>query len=390
MIRVAIVGTGGISSEHIKGYLAFPDRCEIVALADIVPEKAVAQARKFGVKADILDSHEALLKRDDIDLVSVCTPPYCHARIAIDLLNSGKGVLCEKPMGASLEECDRMIEAARKSGKTLSAVAQNRFKDPIQAMKKMLDAGKIGKVLHAQVDSFWWRGHSYYDLWWRGLWEKENGGCTLNHAVHHIDMLCWMMGSPAEVQSLLANVAHDNSEVEDLSIALLKFKDGAIGQITSSVVHHGEEQQLVFQGERARISAPWKVFASASRPNGFPERNETLERELTEYYESLPPLAHTGHEGQIDDVLTAIETGREPLIGGQSGRATIELITAIYKSGFERKAVELPIRADDAYYTNQGIRENAIHFYEKTACVQGFEGDITVGSDYSAKEDAKQ
>lgn len=392
MIRVAIVGTGGISSEHIKGYLAFPDRCKIVALADIAPEKAVAQAKKFGIEPDVYDSHDALLKRNDIDLVSVCTPPFCHASITSDLLLNGKNVVCEKPMAASLEECDMMIEAARKSGKTLSVIAQNRFKDPIKAMKNMLDAGKIGKVLHAQIDSFWWRGHSYYDLWWRGTWEKENGGCTLNHAVHHIDMLLWMMGSPTEVQSLLANVNHDNSEVEDLSMSLLRFANGSVAQVTASVVHHGEEQQLVFQGEKAKISAPWKVSANVSQPSGFPDRDEALERELEAYYESLPKLAHTGHEGQIDDVLTALETGGKPLIDGKSGRATIELITAIYKAGFERETVRLPIPADDIYYSDKGIHERATHFHEKTASVKGFEGnaEISVGSDYSVKKEAKR
>jgi predicted dehydrogenase len=234
------------------------------------------------------------------------------------------------------------------------------------------------------VDSFWWRGHCYYDLWWRGLWEKEGGGCTLNHAVHHIDMLGWMLGKPERVQALLSNAAHDNAEVEDISIAALQYPKGAVAQVTSSVIHHGEEQQVIFQGEKARISAPWKVYASTSLDNGFPIENTELEKELSELYDSFPELLHTGHEGEIDNVLTAIETGVEPLITGESGRLTIELITAIYKAGFERRTVDLPITAEDEYYTVTGIQKNAIHFYEKTESVvdlgtgQGF----TVGSDY--------
>ena len=101
----------------------------------------------------------------------------------------------------------------------------------------------------------------YYDLWWRGTWEKEGGGYTLNHAVHHIDMLCWMMGLPDKVTSILANTAHDNAEVEDLSGSVLQYPH-ALGQLTASVVHHGEEQQLVFQCEKAKISAPFSVHAS--------------------------------------------------------------------------------------------------------------------------------
>jgi predicted dehydrogenase len=387
MIRVAIIGTGGISPSHINAYLAFPDRCRIVALCDIYPEKAVSKAKEFGLDAEIFDSHKKLLESAELDLVSVCTPPFCHAEITIDCLNAGKHVIVEKPMAASLEECDKMIEAQKQSNKVLAVIAQNRFKDSVWNLKKILDSGKIRRVLHAQIDSHWWRGHSYYDLWWRGLWEKEGGGCTLNHAVHHIDMLGWMLGKPQKVQALLSNAAHDNAEVEDISIAALQYEKGAVAQITSSVIHHGEEQQVIFQGEKARISAPWKVRASVSKSNGFPEREESLETELTKDFESMPPLAHTGHEGEIDNVITAIETGGQPLITGESGRLTIELITAIYKAGFEQRTITLPIQKEDIYYTAKGIQDHAIHFYHKTGSVTNFEDDkITVGSNYDGKE----
>lgn len=385
MIRVAVIGIGNISHAHISAYLAFPERCRITAFADIYPEKCKARAQQLGLDVEILDSHKKLLGRKDIDLVSICTPPFCHAEIAVDFLNDGKHVIVEKPMAASLEECDRMIAAAEKSKTVFAVIAQNRFKDPVMNLKKVLDSGKIGRVLHAQVDSFWWRGHCYYDLWWRGLWEKEGGGCTLNHAVHHIDMLAWMMGRPLNVQALLSNVSHDNAEVEDISIAALQYPGGAVAQITSSVIHHGEEQQVVFQGEKARISTPWKVRAMVSADNGFPEDNPGLEKELNDYYKGLPELVHKGHNGEIDDVLTAIETGGTPLITGKSGRLTIEIITAIYKAGFEKRTVNLPIENDDPYYTVKGIQDNAIRFHEKTSSLVnlGSGQKISVGSDYS-------
>jgi len=384
MIRVAIIGTGNISSAHINAYLAFPERCKIVALCDIYPNKALEKVETYHLEADVVDDHKELLEREDIDLVSVCTPPFCHAEIAINFLNAGKNVMVEKPMAASLEECDQMIAASGASGKLLAVIAQNRFKDPVMRLKAVLDSGKIGRVLHAQVDSFWWRGHCYYDLWWRGLWEKEGGGCTLNHAVHHIDMLGWMLGKPTKVQAMLSNTAHDNAEVEDISIAALQYPFGTVAQVTSSVIHHGEEQQVIFQGEKARISAPWKIYASTSLDNGFPIENIELEKDLEKLYDSIPELAYTGHEGEIDNVLTAIETGEQPLITGESGRLTIELITAIYKAGFEQRTVELPITVQDEYYTVQGIQKNAIHFYEKTNSVVDFgtSQGFTVGSEY--------
>ncbi|MFA9379568.1 MAG: Gfo/Idh/MocA family protein [Acetanaerobacterium sp.] len=388
MIRVAIVGVGNISRLHFEGYLSFPDRCKIVALADILPERAESGIGRYKLAgARAFASHTEMLTAmaGEIDLVSVCTPPYCHAEIAIDCLRAGCNVLGEKPMAASLEECDAMLAAEKESGNILSIVAQNRFREPIQALKKVLDTGLIGRILHAQVDSFWWRGHSYYDLWWRGRWDKEGGGCTLNHAVHHIDMLMWMMGLPEKVTAIVSNAAHDNAEVEDVSVAVLQYPRGALAQITSSVIHHGEEQQVIFQGEKARVSAPWKVCASTSKPNGFPEKNEALEKELDEFVAALPALTYSAHTGQIENVLTAIETGGRPAIDGVSGRTTIELITAIYKAGSSQAPVTLPLAKDDAFYCVEGILKNAPHFYEKTTSLESLGGDITVGSDYKMK-----
>ena len=393
MISVAVIGTGNISRQHINGYLAFPEHCRITRLADIFPEKAEKKNTDNKLGAKINNSHKEILQCPDIDVVSICTPPFCHAEIAIDFLNAGKNVIVEKPMAASLEECDAMIAAAEKNGKILSVIAQNRFQDPIARLKKVLDSGLIGKVVHAQIDSLWWRGHSYYDLWWRGTWEKEGGGCTLNHAVHHIDMLCWMLGLPQKVSAVISNASHDNAEIEDISVAVLEYAGGlcakgALATVTSSVIHHGEEQQLVFQGEKARVSAPWKVISHIARPNGFPaaEPNEALIKQLNNFYDIQPKLAHTLHEGQIDNVLAAIETGGRPMIGSEDGRRTIELITAIYKAGTEQRTIELPVQKDDPFYTVNGIIKEVPRFYQKTASLEKLEGDISLGSNYKRRE----
>ena len=381
MINIAIIGTGNIAHEHMRAYKVLSDYCRVCALVDIIPGKAAAFAAEFGLSCPVYEHHEDILNAEDIDLADVCTPPFVHASISIDFLNAGKHVVCEKPMAASLEECDRMIEARDKSGKKLAIIAQNRFKKPIRDLKELLSSGLAGLVRHAAINSFWWRGHCYYDLWWRGTWEKEGGGCTLNHAVHHIDMLLWMMGSPAAVTSVLANTAHDNAEVEDLSVSILEYPH-ALATLTASVVHHGEEQGLVFQCEKAKISAPFDTYASLSMSNGFPEENKALEEEITAFKDALPDLPYEGHTGELYDVIRAIEDDRAPAIGAEDGRRTIELITAVYKSGALQEKVYLPLQPDDDFYTVEGIMKNVPHFYQKNVSVTELAGEITVGSDY--------
>ncbi len=386
MIRIAIVGTGGIAHAHMEAYRTLGNRCEIAALVDIIPGKARRFMEEFGLRCDTFESHTEILPRQDIDLVDVCTPPYTHAAITVGALRSGKNVVCEKPMAASLEECDAMLRARDESGKMLSVIAQNRFRKPIRDLKALLDSGIAGPVRHAEIDSFWWRAHSYYDLWWRGTWEKEGGGCTLNHAVHHIDMLGWMMGLPDRITAVLANTAHDNAEVEDLSVSVMEYP-GALATVTASVVHHGEDQKLVFQCEKARISAPSDYFCSRAMPNGFPlkEPDRAFEKQAADFLASLPPLPFELHTGQLDDVLTAVETGAGPAITGEDGRRTVELITAVYKSGSLRVPVDLPLRADDPFYTVEGIRAHVPHFHEKTVSVMEQEGTLTFGGSFEEK-----
>jgi UDP-N-acetyl-2-amino-2-deoxyglucuronate dehydrogenase len=157
----------------------------------------------------------------------------------------------------------------------------------------------------------------------------------------------------------------------------MRFPDGALGQLTASVVHHGQEQQIIFQTERAKIAMPWTVSAQQAQPNGFPQREHdaATERELTDYCEGLPALAYEGHTGQIDDVLTALETTdgtRRVLVDGRDGRTTIEIITAIYQAAITGQTVTLPLPPDDPFRTRDGLLAAAPHFHEKTASVGEF------------------
>ncbi|REJ07506.1 gfo/Idh/MocA family oxidoreductase [Microbacterium bovistercoris] len=366
MLRIGIIGTGGIADAHIGGYLAFGEQCQIVALADVLPGRATQKAEAFGLDAAAYDDPAAMIADADLDVVSICTPPSTHAALAIAALDAGIHVLVEKPMAPSLEECDAMLAAQERSGRLLSVVAQNRFRDDLATLKHVVGSGILGSISHVRVDSAWWRGLPYYDLWWRGTWEKEGGGCTLNHAIHHIDLLLWLLGRPAEVTAMLANTQHDNAEVEDLSVAVLRYDTG-LAQLTSSVVHHGEQQEIVIQGANARISQPWSVAAERSRPDGFPEPDG--DARLVDRIETLvaerEPLTHHGHAGQIGDLLAAIREGRDPISTGQDGRNAVEVVTAIYKAGFEHEFVALPLPASDPYYRAGQLVAHAPHFHEK-------------------------
>lgn len=274
-----------------------------------------------------------------------------------------------------------MLEAMRLSGKTLSVIAQNRFRDDMAILKKVVDSGLLGSLSYARISSAWWRGTEYYDLWWRGTWEVEGGGCTLNHAIHHIDLLLWLVGRPESVVALLTNAQHENSEVEDLSVALLRY-GRALAELTSSVVHHGEHQEIVIHGRDAMVAQPWAVAAEVSSPSGFPRPggNAELIAQIESIAEAHEPLAFTHHAGQIGDVLTALAEGREPLVTGEDGKSSVELVTAIYEAGIEGSTVDLPLGADDPYRRDGHRVAQAPHYFEKSVYASELGGDIIVGS----------
>lgn len=381
MLSIGIIGTGNISRAHLHAYLQFPEEVQVVALADIEPGKAETARAEFALdRARVYEDATTMLASEHLDLVSIATPPGTHCELSVQALEAGVHVIVEKPMAPSLEECDRMLEAQRRSGKLLSVIAQNRFRDDMAQLKAVLDSGRIGRIAHARIASAWWRGRAYYDLWWRGTWASEGGGPTLNHAIHHIDLALWLLGRPQAVAAMMTNAGHDNAEVEDLSVALLQYERG-LAELTSSVVHHGEQQEIIVQGEHARIGQPWSVAAETARPNGFPETGGDAElvAELEALAAGQAPLEHTGHTGQLGDVIAAIREGRAPLVDGEAGKRAIELVTAIYAAAIERRTIDLPITAENPWYRSETLLERAPRFYEKTASVRSQEGEAIIG-----------
>lgn len=385
-IGIAIIGAGAIAGIHIDAYKSYSDLCEVRAVCDIFPEKAQALIDQYALTnaVAVKDFHE-VLSWEQIDAVSICLPPSLHAPTAVDCLKGGVHVICEKPMAGSLEECDQMIRAADESGKLLSIVTQNRYKTPHMKTKQLLEAGAIGPVLFASINSFWWRGENYYDLWWRGTWEKESGGCVINHAVHHIDMMQWMLGMPTEVNAVISNVGHPNSECEDVAIATLRYPNMMV-QMTATLLTHNEDQEMIFHGKKASIAVPWRIATVKAMPNGFPEPDNETRDAIQKQYDELPELTVEGHPAQIGNFVRAIHGMEDLLVDGRESRKTMELITAIYKSACFGRSVQLPLPSNDVFYRAGGIAAVMPHFNEKTKSVENLAASrpITLGRDVNS------
>lgn len=374
MIKVMIIGCGAIAPAHIEGYLAYPEQAEITVLADQDTKRAEALIEKYGLHAvAVADYSEAL---DRVDAVSVCTPPGLHRDAAVAALDAGCHVLLEKPMAPSLAECDEILAAAERNRRLISVVVQSRFVSGVKNVIDMVRSGAYGKNYYTRVNSEWYRGQSYYDLNWRGRWEVEGGGCTLNHSIHHIDLLLWAKGMPETLRAVAVNLNHENSEEEDFSSSVLKYADGSVAEITSSLISHGEAQGLHFMMKDAGVDIPFRAHASKARENGFPMEDEEKRAELEADFASRPLLKQENHGGQVGNFLRAINGEEELVSTGLDGRNCIEVITAIYMSAFTDRTVYFPILPDDIYYGNEW-RKTAVHFNEKKKDVTGF-SDMTI------------
>lgn len=353
MIDVGILGCGGIAAAHAEAYTRFPERCRVVAVADIFPEKARAFAARLGGAARACTPEE-LIQASDAELVSICTPPFEHAPLAVAALAAGRHVLVEKPMAVSVQECDTMLAAAQRARRTLGVVHQNRFRPECTRLRALLAAGALGPLDLLAVNCLWWRGPEYYKLWWRGTWEKEGGGALLNHAVHFVDLLIWLGGMPEEVSARVAVRAHP-VEVEDLAVALLRLPGGALGQFTGTVDAHLNEDRLEVCGRRAAVAIPWRVRAFRDRGDGFGNEDRALVEELAAQAAAVQVSPHHGHAAQIDLVLSALEAGGPPPVDGVDGRRAVELITAMYASAAAGQVQSLPLPPDHPCRTAVGL-----------------------------------
>ena len=251
MIHFAIVGCGHIAKKHAEA-IQNAAGAELVALCDTNPQRLQEYVDQFGVKG-YTDLGE-MLKDDTIQVVNICTPSGYHAPLAVQAADAGKHVIVEKPISLTLEDADKITTACERNGVKLSVVHPNRFRPAIQVLKKAMEEGKFGKLSHANATVRWNRNQEYFDKDpWRGT-KALDGGVLMNQAIHDLDLMLWMMGDAEEVSSFSATRLR-NIEAEDVSVGVVRFKNGALGVVEAAVTIYPRnlEETLSIFGETGTV-----------------------------------------------------------------------------------------------------------------------------------------
>lgn len=290
----------------------------------------------------------------------ICTPHPLHEEPAIVAAQAGVHVLVEKPMASSLEACDRMLQAAERTGVKLGIVSQRRLFEPVQRIRQAIESGKIGRPVLGTFQMFSWRDEAYYKSDpWRGKWSTEGGGVLVNQSPHQLDMLQWFMGEIEEISGYWGNLNHPYIEVEDTAVALIRFKSGGLGSIVTSLsqkpglftkVHvHGSNGNSIGVQTDAGASFVAGMSSIVEPPlndvwsiPGEEHLLQEFERQDRAHFAKIDATSHY-HKLQIQDFLQSILNDRPPLVSGAEGRIVVEMFTAIYRSQQERRAIKFPL-----------------------------------------------
>ena len=355
--NIAILGCGKVAHLHASAIQNLPN-ARLAGVWSRTQQTANGFACQYKVPAytDVAE----LIKKEKINLAVVCTPHPFHLEPAQQAALQGANILVEKPLASTLEDADKIISTCKKAGVKLGVVSQRRWYEPVLRVKKAIEAGKIGKPVLGTVNMLGWRDKSYYDAdKWRGNWKTEGGGVLVNQAPHQLDILLWFMGEVEEVYGIWRNLNHPYIEVEDTALAVIKFRNGGIGNVIVSnsqkpgiygKVHvHGENGAsagvqtdggaMFIAGMKGILEPPvndlWTI-------PGEEELVEKWKMEDVRHFSSIDPMTHY-MERQIEDFLFALDENRDPLVTGEDGRRTVELFTAIYRSTRENLPIKLPL-----------------------------------------------
>ena len=336
-LRCAIVGTGGIANKHAASVLAYP-RAELVAVTDTAREKADEFAATYGV-AGVYDDLDALLAAEKPDVVHVCTPPGAHPAQAIAALRAGAHVVVEKPPAPSLDELDRMREAARAADRQLAVVFQQRTGTAAAHVRRLLQSGALGRPLLAQCQTLWYRDADYFAVPWRGKWETEGGGTTLGHAIHQLDLLAFLLGDWARVEGRLWRLDRE-TQTEDTSTATVVFDSGAVAQVVSSTVSPREISSIRIDTQKATVTVDHLYGHGHENWSITPAPHVTAQESANW---ALPAVEERSDHGPLlRDVFDALLAGQPLPETADSPARSFELVAAIYASAASDGAVVTP------------------------------------------------
>jgi predicted dehydrogenase len=338
MLSFAIVGCGRISIRHsdLLGKNLIPE-AKLVSTCDLDLKKC----KELGIRHSVpyyQDMH-IMMKKEKIDVVVVLTESGNHAKNVIDLSRYGKHIIVEKPIALKLEDADKMISACERNSIKLFVVKQNRFNLPVIELKKAFDNNRFGKINLATIRVRWCRDQKYYDQdKWRGTWLMD-GGALANQASHHIDLLNWLMG---DIESLYAKSITSlvKIEAEDTAVAVLKFKNGALGiiEVTMATRPKDLEGSISILGEKGTVEIGGFALNKIKHWN-FLDSNEQDKKVLKESNENPPNVYGFGHKAFYDHIIDHLKNGTKCIAEAYSAKKTLHLINLIYESIETKKEV---------------------------------------------------
>jgi UDP-N-acetyl-2-amino-2-deoxyglucuronate dehydrogenase len=342
-----IIGAGMISRFHAR---AIAEIKNARLLGIYSPNKIKSDQFAGEHNCTAYNTLDDMLSQPDIDIVCICTPSGIHLEPAVASIKAGKHCLVEKPLEITVERCDKIIEAAQKAGVKMGVIFPSRFYEASRQLKKSIDEKRFGDLVLGDAYVKWSRSDEYYQSGkWRGSWKYDGGGALMNQGIHSVDLLQWYMGPVESVQSISANIRHKNIEVEDTIVSAIKFRNGALGTIECSTgVFPGAFKRVEIMGTSGTAILEedhliqWQFKEESNEDENI--RKAMQSGAVSHGGASNPSdISFVGHQKQIEDLIHAIETNGRPLVNGEEGRKSVEIVCAIYKSARLGKMVELPL-----------------------------------------------
>jgi predicted dehydrogenase len=346
-----ILGAGLVAPFHAKA-IVNSDGGKLVAFCDLDRDRVTKLADEYGVTA--YTSLEDMLTNPEIDVVNVALPNHLHCDAVLKCANAGKHVLTEKPPAMSLTETDTMIDACKNAGVKFGCTVQCRVRGAIQAIRKAVESGRFGKLLHADAYMKWFRPAEYYRMdAWRSM-RKAGAGVTVQHAFHYIDLLQYLVGPAANVEARMTNLAHPGVELEDTVLAFINFKCGAQGVVeASTALWPGTDVRIEINGTDGTAIMTGERMATWQFRDEQPEDEQIRSIGNAAQATAAGGAADFGfadHQVVIQDLIDAVREKRNVIIPVESVRPTLEIVLAMYQSAARDSVVELPVADDESIW----------------------------------------